>query len=731
MAGYDITSEEIPHEQFYDSVYQSELEKARGIARSATSALERAGLPTVHGDYLQRLIRDGKKMGEFKVSNTRTIAILGASGEGKSSLINSLLHFPDIAKSGDIGAACTSVVTEFRPKTTKHEAPITMEVEYVSTSEREELVKELLWSFRRFYLSDAEDDDVSGSEYARMQRESGEAWSSLEAAFSHQSAFSKDLLMKDMSENGLAVATAQLVQWSHEIDWPAGADSGKWTSTADTTEECYEKTSVFMQDQFWPFTKIIRVYIEAQILKAGIILADLPGLHDTNLARVKATQDYLARCDHIFVVARISRVITNGSLKSSLLSIVSKHASLEWDEARGKGMKIAVICTNSEDINEKSTRRDFCRPNNRISPEAMAKLDQDIAKEKAHGSGQLMKKLKLRQRLLLINARNMHVKEGLQKAYSAEIPKGVLEVFCVSNTWYEKYAMKGDVEMVQASGIPDVRRFCYTVTCHAHLLEANHFRNTKVPNFLNSALLVATKPACQTIEAKIDRSIYFTLFDVKNEVLGAVSQSKLDFKDFFRGLILSHIEENLGPLLIKDIDLKIQSIEYQFGQEVDKLVKNVEIICFKASEANQSSYIVAEMTPSYRSAAQQFGSGTAARQRQTVQGRIEEGTLFSNISMAIRKDIKAEVKVSFSEVKKVLHNIFVGTETNIRMGLATEEQPDEKGDTTREDRERRKEGLACELQDLKRQHEEGILSTDSIQREIAQIKEAEEESFAL
>lgn len=81
MAGYDVTSEEVPHEPFYDDVYQSELEKSRGIARSATSALERAGLPTVHGDYLQRLIRDGKSLGEFKVSNTRTIAILGASGE--------------------------------------------------------------------------------------------------------------------------------------------------------------------------------------------------------------------------------------------------------------------------------------------------------------------------------------------------------------------------------------------------------------------------------------------------------------------------------------------------------------------------------------------------------------------------------------------------------------------------------------------------------------------------
>lgn len=133
-----------------------------------------------------------------------------------------------------------------------------MEVEYLSTSEMEELIKELLWSFRRMYLPNAEDDGIAESEYARMLRESGEAWSSLEAAFSHQKAFNKNFLMQDMSEAGLAVATAQLVQWSHELDWPAGTDSGKWTSTADTADECYEKTSIFMQDKFWPFTKIIR-----------------------------------------------------------------------------------------------------------------------------------------------------------------------------------------------------------------------------------------------------------------------------------------------------------------------------------------------------------------------------------------------------------------------------------------------------------------------------------------
>lgn len=157
-----------------------------------------------------------------------------------------------------MGAACTSVVTEYRPKKSEHKARITIEVEYLAMSEIEDLLKEVLWSCRRKHLLAAQDDEISDGEQAKLERESDLAWSSLEAAFSHHKGFSKEWLTHDMSEEGLAMVTDQIIKWTQEIDWPAGADSGVWASTADTADECCEKTSVFMQDQLWPFTKIIR-----------------------------------------------------------------------------------------------------------------------------------------------------------------------------------------------------------------------------------------------------------------------------------------------------------------------------------------------------------------------------------------------------------------------------------------------------------------------------------------
>lgn len=77
-------------------------------------------------------------------------------------------------------------------------------------------------------------------------------------------------------------------------------------------------------------------------------LASSLGLHDTNFARVKATQDYLMKCNTVFIVANISRAITDQSLKSSLFSVLSRHVPLELEESGAKALRVAVICTRVE-----------------------------------------------------------------------------------------------------------------------------------------------------------------------------------------------------------------------------------------------------------------------------------------------------------------------------------------------------------------------------------------------
>jgi hypothetical protein len=151
------------------------------------------------------------------------------------------------------------VVTEYRQKSPEHTAPITVEVEHLSASEIDELIKELVWNYRKLYLPDVEDENVSAEEYQQYQRESELAWYTLEAAFKHRREFKQDLL-RDMSDGAADKITGQLISWTEDLEWPEGNGSanGVWKSTAQTAEECCEKTTAFMQDRLWPFTKLIR-----------------------------------------------------------------------------------------------------------------------------------------------------------------------------------------------------------------------------------------------------------------------------------------------------------------------------------------------------------------------------------------------------------------------------------------------------------------------------------------
>ncbi|EON64079.1 hypothetical protein W97_03309 [Coniosporium apollinis CBS 100218] len=491
---YDIKDETAPVEPFYTPAFQSALQRGIRIAKEVADVTASPDQFTRVGPDLHRLWTDAVELSKFRTSETRTVAVLGNSGAGKSSLINSLLDYAEIAHTGDDGAACTSVVTEYRQKTDIHSAPITIEVERMSGQEIDNLVEVLVWNYRRLYLPGLENETVSAEDYKHYQKESERAWSWLEPAFKHRQEFNETFL-RNMSEGALEEIIDRLKKWAKNLDWRDGENPNNCvqTSTAATAAECCDITAAFMQDRLWPFTKIIRLYLSAQVLKTGIVLADLPGLQDTNLARVKMTEEYLLKCDHIFIVAEIARAVTDQSLKSSVYDVLAQRVPMEWEAAAGKYLNFAIVCTNSDKINEKTARRDYCGAGKRIQQAVMDSLDVEIQAARNANNLSLTERLQRRQKFLLVDARNERVKDGLQEGYRTKVPGGMLEVFCVSNTTYEKYSAEGVVDMVNASGIPELRRFCYSVTAEAQFLEAKHFLQSRLSSMLSSIQLWTTR----------------------------------------------------------------------------------------------------------------------------------------------------------------------------------------------------------------------------------------------
>ena len=117
MVPYDIKREEPlpPHPYFTEDFQRNGIGKGIDWAKNVAGALQQFGDTIASDADLKRFADDANRLSRFESHDTRTIAVLGDSGEGtfidsdsnqsqadagvgKSSLINSLLHCPDIAK---------------------------------------------------------------------------------------------------------------------------------------------------------------------------------------------------------------------------------------------------------------------------------------------------------------------------------------------------------------------------------------------------------------------------------------------------------------------------------------------------------------------------------------------------------------------------------------------------------------------------------------------------------
>src|ERR1700761_5226018 len=384
--GYNAAYNDTPETPYYSDEFQAAKYEGREISQRAFEALS-AATTMAHIPEFQSLKKEAEELAVFQTPQTKIIGLVGASGQGKSSLINSLLNCVEISPTNAGGSACTSIVTEFRQPKQNQNAPILIEIERFSNDGIAEIVEQAVIDYRRFaYINKKQSEatesngdtkttesnrdtkateatkvtevteDEDDEEFATLKKDAELGWSILEAAFGDREDFSEEFI-KGESIFATKQITQTLLKWVEESVWPATQGITR-IETANNAEECSDKTSNIMEGRLWPFIRIIRVYLKAPILDAGIVFADLPGLQDTNLARVKATERYLFQCDHFFVISNISRILTDQNLKTSLIQVLSKHMLL--DSISGKQHpKFTIVCTKADDLNIRGLKRDI------------------------------------------------------------------------------------------------------------------------------------------------------------------------------------------------------------------------------------------------------------------------------------------------------------------------------------------------------------------------------------
>ncbi|KAH8688821.1 hypothetical protein BGW36DRAFT_392225 [Talaromyces proteolyticus] len=524
-----VEDEEPPQALFHERRIQEALTNARNVTGRLARVLSEANLHQEQGSSIQSMCQHAIRLSTFEPPSRRIVGLVGDSGVGKSSLINSLLDKVEFARASNSGAACTCVVTEYH----FHDRDdYSIDIDYFTVQELRTQFEQLLSAYREH--ESTTEDDVRQA----MRQKADLAKSTFQASFRYKLDDDPELLGTlpfDQAINKMMVWVLEVVP---------GLD----TRDRDTREsfedinQCSNRLRILTSDTeerdqacLWPFIRKLKVHMKAYILSKGLILADLPGLRDLNYARQNVTERYIRQCDQLFAITRIGRATTDAGVQE--VFELARRASLS---------NVGVVCTQSDDIRLSEANNDW--PDERVTISGMeediarkqrelASLNEDIDElndlllRSTDDAQELLELLRERDRVMksldgsefelrrhIITVRNRRVCSDLQRRYSTHPD---LQIFCVSNTIYSQERNKPVQEslpFLNLSGILGLRRYCIGIVAESHLRASTEYIKNEIPALLGS------------VELWIQAASVNTNAERKQQITDAVSviQSELD-----------------------------------------------------------------------------------------------------------------------------------------------------------------------------------------------------------
>lgn len=320
-----------------------------------------------------------------------------------------------------------------------------------------------------------------------------------------------------LSREEFNVTVKKMMLWVREL-LPESEDEESFAALQECADRLVILTSgtgdSFSSSQSgmrWPLIKSMKVYLRAVILSKGLILADVPGLRDSNPVRARITEQYIRQCDQIFAVLPIQRAADDKSLDN--IFKLAQDANL---------CKVDIVCTKSEDVNTANAVSEWAEHKGEIEAlqiemdnirDNINEIAEALAEEEDLGFGtENLKRNGRYQKLLyehrklekdrqckehelphrLIQIRNTSVTAKLHHKYkdleAAKRPK----IFCVSHILYtDSRTGTSAVHLaaIHISGIPDLRRHCIGIIAESHHRISKQLIDHELPAFLGSVEL--------------------------------------------------------------------------------------------------------------------------------------------------------------------------------------------------------------------------------------------------
>ncbi|KAF2638819.1 hypothetical protein P280DRAFT_404207 [Massarina eburnea CBS 473.64] len=497
-----------PKGLFHTKEVQDTLSTAKSMMSKMSNVLSSSNLHQEPESSVEKLFRQAKKLRDFELHSSRTVGLVGDTGAGKSSLINSLLDHAGLARASSSGVACTCVVTEYH----YHERDdFIIHIDYFTLDELKTQYENLLRAYRDYQaLASGSDKNTSQKDKDSLKQHANLASATFSACFG-------DMLERTpaiLSSLPFDHAIKMMLDWTERL-LPSQSVSGnseqqQFNSVGKCSVRLGELTSQIggstVNNQArtfpWPFVKKLRVYLKSYILSNGLVIADLPvGLRDSNAARQNITERYIRKCHQILVVAEIGRAVTDQSVKD--IFDMARHANLSH---------VSVVCTKSDNININegsddwpSERETINAMKNRIKVDtkrvtslaesigAYEDYDEDLDEEEELLCARLRREhSKVELHRHIITVRNTHVSKGIQNAYRNHPAASNVQTFCVSNKLYwdnRNIPATQARPRLELSGIIGLRRYCIGIVAESHLRVTRAYIIDEIPAFFSSTEL--------------------------------------------------------------------------------------------------------------------------------------------------------------------------------------------------------------------------------------------------
>ncbi|KAK4161389.1 hypothetical protein QBC43DRAFT_323938 [Cladorrhinum sp. PSN259] len=506
---HEVADEQSPDDPFHNPAFQKALSDARTLISRVSGALGTRWINPEEAPTLYRLHQRAQDLANFRCAVTQTVAFVGDSGVGKSSVLNSLLDVKGLAPASSGGSACTCVATEYR----FHDSQtFTIQVTPFTEDELRTQLSGLVQSYQ-YWEAYQHSPELGGADRKLAEEQYKLASDTFQAMFRGRVRMANPKAFITSHSENIVLETMML--WTRQLGPRAVRDE---EHIFDNAEACSSMLSSLNSEDrsieepsSWPYIKKISLYLNAHVLRKGLVLVDLPGLRDLNSARQQITERYLIEsCDEILVVCQRSRATTDAGVAA--IFKLAKSARLS---------NIGIICTKSDEEKPDEARREWTGSKKlgierRIDDIDAAEEDLEVIKgdladlealeddfdgltqeerdeysrlgRKCRDKEKSLKLLNFELSRYLITIRNEWVISELKTLYQPPAtPDSELQVFCVSNSYYwdNRHEPKDKaLPYLQLSGIIALRRHCVSLVSQAQLRLGNRYIHDEIPGFL-------------------------------------------------------------------------------------------------------------------------------------------------------------------------------------------------------------------------------------------------------